>query len=58
MNNTTNNNFMISSYLIYHPKREKQIIGNLTVYHDKFGNNEDPYIWNDNFYIHIVISLK
>lgn len=44
-------------YLIYHPTRQKTIIGNLTIHHDKFGGNEDPYIWNDRFlhtYCHIT----
>lgn len=48
---------MIPTWLIYHPTREKKIIGNLTVHHDKFGGNEDPYIWNDKFlhtYCHIT----
>jgi hypothetical protein len=39
----------MKSYLIYHPKREKTEINKITVYHDKFGGNEDPYIWNYNF---------
>jgi hypothetical protein len=39
----------MDNYLIYHPARQKSIIGNLTVYHDTFGGNEDPYIWNDKF---------
>lgn len=37
------------NYLIYHPKRQLSIIGGLKVYHDSFGHNEDPYIWNKNF---------
>ena len=44
-------------YLIYHPHRHKIKIGNLTVYHDDFGGNEDPYIWNKKFlhtYCHIT----
>lgn len=36
-------------YLIYHPERQIARIGNDNVYHDKFGGNEDPYIWNENF---------
>lgn len=48
---------MTQCYLIYHPTRQRTTIGNLTVYHDKFGGNEDPYIWNDKFlhtYCHIT----
>lgn len=48
---------MAPFYLIYHPARESKKIGNLTVYYDKFGGNEDPYIWNNNFlhtYCHIT----
>jgi len=44
-------------YLIYHPERRETKINNLTVYHDSFGGNEDPYIWNKNFlhtYCHIT----
>jgi hypothetical protein len=52
------NNFkMVPTWLIYHPTRQRTIIRNLTVYHDKFGGNEDPYIWHDNFlhtYCHIT----
>ncbi|MEI6349419.1 MAG: hypothetical protein WCP69_15850 [Bacteroidota bacterium] len=47
----------MNNYLIYHPSRVKTVIGNMTVYHDKFGSNEDPYIWNDKFihtYCHIT----
>lgn len=48
---------MTPSFLIYHPKRQPTIIENITVYHDNFCGNEDPYIWNDNFlhtYCHIT----
>ncbi|MCK9612095.1 MAG: hypothetical protein M0R16_04245 [Bacteroidales bacterium] len=37
------------NYLIYHPKRQVSEIGNLKVYHDSFGHNEDPYVWNKKF---------
>lgn len=38
------------NYLIYHPPRKNPTnIGDFKVYHDAFGNNEDPYIWNDSF---------
>jgi len=40
---------MSPAYLIYHPAREKTVIGKLTIYHDEFGGNEDPYLWNDQF---------
>lgn len=46
-----------SGYLVYHPERRLQPVGKLKVYHDKFGGNEDPYIWNDKFlhtYCHIT----
>jgi hypothetical protein len=36
-------------YIIYHPPRFFSVIGQHIVYHDKFGNNEDPYLWNDKF---------
>ncbi|MEA5471284.1 hypothetical protein [Spirulina sp. 06S082] len=48
---------MKRSYLIYHPKRQVTNIDNLTVYHDSFGGNEDPYLWNKSFlhtYCHIT----
>lgn len=48
---------MTPSYLIYHPTRQPTNIGQLTVYHDKFDGNEDPYIWNKKFlhtYCHIT----
>lgn len=44
-------------YLIYHPKRDFFQIGNTKVYHDQFGGNEDPYLWNNRFlhtYCHIT----
>ena len=48
---------MAPTWLIYHPKRQKTVIDNLTIYHDSFGGNEDPYIWHDKFlhtYCHIT----
>lgn len=47
----------MKSYLIYHPKRTKTELGKIVVYHDRFGDNEDPYLWNDKFlhtYCHIT----
>lgn len=47
----------MQSYLIYHPKRKEKKLNQLTVYHNKFGGNEDPYLWNDKFlhtYCHIT----
>jgi hypothetical protein len=47
----------MNNYLIYHPKRMRTVVGKFTIYHDKFGGNEDPYIWNDKFlhtYCHIT----
>lgn len=37
------------AYLIYHPARTKSIINGITIYHDSFSGNEDPYLWNDKF---------
>ena len=37
------------SYIIYHPKRNSTKIESHIIYHDVFGRNEDPYIWNDKF---------
>lgn len=48
---------MTPTYLIYHPSRQKTVVGQMTVYHDQFGGNEDPYIWHDKFlhsYCHIT----
>lgn len=39
----------MDSYLVYHPLRVQFVAGNITVYHDRFGGNEDPYIWNETF---------
>jgi len=36
-------------YLVYHPKREITEIGKLKVYHDNFSDNQDPYLWNEQF---------
>jgi len=37
-------------YLIYHPERSINEVNNgLKIYHDQFGGNEDPYLWNDRF---------
>ncbi len=41
--------FFTMDYLVYHPKREISEIGNLKVYHDSFSDNQDPYLWNDQF---------
>lgn len=48
---------MSTGYLIYHPKRTVTHVGRIIVHHDKFGGNEDPYIWNKQFlhtYCHIT----
>jgi len=48
---------MTPTFLIYHPARQKTVIGHMNVYHDQFGGNEDPYIWHDKFlhtYCHIT----
>ncbi len=47
----------MKSYLIYHPKREVKKLNGITVYHDNFEGNQDPYIWNEKFlhtYCHIT----
>jgi hypothetical protein len=47
----------ISGYLVYHPKREVSEIDDIMIYHDKFGSNQDPYVWNRRFlhtYCHIT----
>lgn len=37
------------NYIIYHSKRCISQIGEITVYHDCFDGNQDPYIWNERF---------
>lgn len=37
------------NYLIYHPNRIVTEINGLKIYHDSFGHNEDPYLWNKQF---------
>ncbi len=37
------------NYIIYHPKRVITELDGLKIYHDCFGHNEDPYIWNKQF---------
>lgn len=39
----------MASYLYFHPKPVCDSYGNMNIYHDKFGNNEDPYIWSEQF---------
>jgi hypothetical protein len=36
-------------YLIYHPRRERDVFGKTVVYFDGIGHNQDPYIWNRRF---------
>ncbi len=36
----------MSGYLIYHPGRRQSRFGNVSVYHDHNGANQDPYVWN------------
>jgi hypothetical protein len=36
-------------YLIYHPRRQRSVFGQLVVYHDGVDHNQDPYVWNDQF---------
>jgi hypothetical protein len=48
---------MRRGFLIYHPARKSTQIDDWVVYHDAFGGNEDPYIWNKRFlhsYCHIT----
>ncbi len=47
----------MSGYLIYHPRRRQSRFGNVSVYHDHNGANQDPYVWNRQFlhtYCHIT----
>lgn len=47
----------MSYYLIYHPARCHTVVNGFTIHHDKFGGNEDPFIWNERFlhsYCHIT----
>ncbi|UXR69680.1 hypothetical protein MUA26_00440 [Staphylococcus sp. IVB6246] len=37
------------SYIFVHPKREKTVFGEYTIYHDAFSHNQCPYIWNKQF---------
>lgn len=39
----------MAHYLIYHPKRCVTPADDLLIYHDRFGDDEDPYIWNEHF---------
>jgi hypothetical protein len=47
----------VTSWLIYHPKREYRSFDGQPVYFDKTEGNQDPYIWSDRFlhsYCHIT----
>jgi hypothetical protein len=47
----------MSSYLVYHPRRVRSVARGIVVYHDQFGGNEDPFLWNECFlhtYCHIT----
>ena len=47
----------MNGYLIYHPKRERLQLMNITVYHAQISEHQDPYVWNNNFlhsYCHIT----
>lgn len=39
----------MSGWLIYHPRREHTHFDDVTVYHDNFIHNQDPYVWNSRF---------
>ena len=39
----------MASYIIYHPERNRSVLDSLTVYHDNFKGNQDPYMWNKKF---------
>ncbi|AWE63999.1 MULTISPECIES: hypothetical protein [Staphylococcus] len=39
----------MASYLFFHPKPACDTYGDMNIYHDKFGNNEDPYVWSERF---------
>ncbi|HEY1011514.1 MAG TPA: hypothetical protein VGE07_02340 [Herpetosiphonaceae bacterium] len=45
------------SYLIYHPARAVSVFDGRTVHYDHASNNQDPYVWNEQFlhtYCHIT----
>ena len=44
----------MASYLFFHPERECCKHGCINIYYDDFNGNQDPYIWNENFYIVFV----
>jgi hypothetical protein len=49
----------LTSWLIYHPRREVNKFDGLTVYYDEPKGNQDPYIWSDRFlhsYCHVTQS--
>ena len=39
----------MSGYIIYHPKRNREIFDGTTVYYDNNEGNQDPYVWNRQF---------
>jgi len=47
----------MGGWLIYHPERLRKEFDGVTVYYDRPGGNEDPYIWSKRFlhtYCHIT----
>lgn len=39
----------MSGYIIYHPKRNREIFDGTTVHYDNNEGNQDPYVWNRQF---------
>ena len=39
----------MSGYIIYHPKRNRQVFDGTTVHYDNTVGNQDPYVWNRQF---------
>jgi hypothetical protein len=51
----------MGSHLIYHPRRSSSVFNGTTVYYDRPGANQDPYVWNDPFlhsYCHMTELVK
>ncbi|HEU4386577.1 MAG TPA: hypothetical protein VFV34_02185, partial [Blastocatellia bacterium] len=52
----------MTSYLVYHPPRQKTVLQGTAVYHDSLTGNQCPYVWNARFlhsFCHITqMSVK
>lgn len=47
----------MTHYLVYHPRRVVTSVNGVSVHHDSFRGNQDPYVWNGHFlhsYCHIT----